>query len=358
MVANKIYTKTHEGLTDLVSARVASQVLDNGLRARRYSPETVTVGQMASVLKGPVMKELSGSLPRAGLERSLKKLLKTLKTLPSEKPKNAALDLEPDLEFEEAEVAEGTDAVVFSETVLNEAESNEAVSNEAVSYEDDSDEAGSDEAGSDAAALDEVPKADETQAAEVAHNEVAHNEVLQTEAAEVSAEPFAETPSVESHAEAAADEVAVQTELVPARHEHAERSAVALSASAPSAAQVLERTAVAPPVVRTPLEPAARDRTMLGFAELEHVKMVAAFENGTVSSVLGHGFEVAGLSRLGTLGLKLLGRSGELRTFYVAHAQGQLFLFPLGATTLMLIGSSELNLGLVFATLQKLKEEL
>lgn len=336
MVANKIYTKTHEGLTDLVSARVASQVLDNGLRARRYSAETVTVGQMASVLKGPVMKELSGSLPRAGLERSLKMLLKTLKTLPTEKPesKDAAPDLEPDLEFEEAEVEKGMDAVVSDEAVVNQAE---AVSNEDIAN---------------AAASDDVTEAEKPQAAAAVQAEV-----LQTEVEEASAEPSAETSGADSHAEEAADAATVQAEPVPTLREHTDRSADR-SAVATSAAQVLERAVVAHPVVRAPLEPAARDRVMLGFAELEHVKMVAAFENGGVSSVLGQGFEVAALSRLGTLGLKLLGRSGELRTFYVAHAQGQLFLFPFGAVTLMLIGSSELNLGLVFATLQKLKEEL
>ena len=106
------------------------------------------------------------------------------------------------------------------------------------------------------------------------------------------------------------------------------------------------------------MDPATRDDLVLAFAQLEHVEMVAVFEGGCVTSVRGDGFEVEALSRLGSLGLKLLGRSGELRTFYVAHSRGQLFLFPFGEVALMLIGSGELNLGLVFATLHKFKEEL
>ena len=325
MVANKIYIKTHEGLTDLVSARVASQVLDNGLRARRYSAETVTVGQMASVLKGPVMKELSGSLPQAGLERSLKKVLKTLKTMPPEKPKPTAPDSEEvDLDVDEAVV----DEAVANEAVMDEAEIAETQGAKGLQVEEASAAETSSTAPSSTAPSSHEPTRPDT----------------------AGSDARSETSNAE-----ATDEPVAQPEPVSTFREHAERSAV-VSSGAAAGTQVLE--SVAPPVQRAPLEPAARDRVMLGFAELEHVKMVAAFENGGVSSVLGQGFEVAALSRLGTLGLKLLGRSGDLRTFYVAHSQGQLFLFPFGAVTLMLIGSSELNLGLVFATLQKLKEEL
>lgn len=285
-MANQIYSTTRDGLTDLVSARVASQVLDHALRASSYSAETVSVNEMARVLKGPVLKELANILPRAGLERSLKMLLKTLKALPPEQVPAAGEASPPPEAAAPRMAAADVDAAPPSKSSVTEGSGTEnfATKNSA-----------------------------------------------------------GENPAGESFAEV---------------------SVVAVGAPEQPTTEVLSSASVQAPVAERTrrehlkLEPAAREHFMLTFAQLEHVKIVAAFDGGGVSSIRGSGFEVEALSRLGTLGLKLLSRSGELRTLYIAHSQGQLFLFPFGNVTLLLIGSGELNLGLVFATLHKLEEEL
>lgn len=285
-MANQIYSTTRDGLTDLVSARVASQVLDHDLRASSYSAETVSVNEMARVLKGPVLKELANILPRAGLERSLKMLLKTLKALPPEQMSVAGEAAPPPEAAAPRKAAADVDAALPSKSSVTEGTENSATKNSA-----------------------------------------------------------GENPVSESFAEV---------------------SVVAVGAPEQLTAAVVSSASVQAPVAETPrarrehlkLEPAARENFMLAFAQLEHVKIVAAFDGRGVSSIRGSGLEVEALSRLGTLGLKLLSRSGELRTLYIAHSQGQLFLFPFGEVTLLLIGSGELNLGLVFATLHKLEEEL
>ena len=331
-MVNKVYATTHDGLTQLVSARVASQVLDNGLRDARCSAETVSALEMKTVLKSSVLRDLAAILPRAGLELSLKKLAKTLKTLDAdETPKNAAAGA-PSRHAPAGRSPTGDGGAASAPLV-------EATPGRAVA----------------GAAPDAAPPllgqpAVEPRVTEHATAEQAVIEQATTEHA-ATGYPANRYPAVGPlTGEPSAGVNVVATGLGPA-------------AVAASPAQVLEPTTqvLEPPAQSSwapVMDPATRDDLVLAFAQLEHVEMVAVFEGGCVTSVRGDGFEVEALSRLGSLGLKLLGRSGELRTFYVAHSRGQLFLFPFGEVALMLIGSGELNLGLVFATLHKFKEEL
>ncbi len=328
-MVNKVYATTHDGLTQLVSARVASQVLDNGLRDARCSAETVSALEMKTVLKSSVLRDLAAILPRAGLELSLKKLAKTLKTLDAdETPENAAAGA-PSRHAPAGRSPTGDGGAASASLV-------EAAPGRAVA----------------GAAPDAAPPllgqpAVEPRVTEHATAEQATTEQATTEQA-ATGYPADRYPAVG-----------------PLTGEKSAGVNVAATGLGPAAspAQVLEPTTqvLKPPAQSSwapVMDPATRDDLVLAFAQLEHVEMVAVFEGGCVTSVRGDGFEVEALSRLGSLGLKLLGRSGELRTFYVAHSRGQLFLFPFGEVALMLIGSSELNLGLVFATLHKFKEEL
>ena len=312
-MANKVYMTTHDCLTHLVSARVASQRLDNALRTAGLSAESVSAQQMAHVIKGPVVQELATILPRAGLERSLKNLLKTLQALPADEAHEdrvAGLEAAPGDTAAEPELGHETD-------------SREAADREADVQIDSPTVAKPVRLGRDWGV---------TPTGAAASGIMVGKRVAEPSAAKT------------EH---------TQLESLPELTSLSMPAATAPTSTAPSATPVLERKSA-----HTTLGAATRDAAVLVFAELEHVETVAAFEAGIVSAVRGGGFDLEALSRLGTLGLKLLGRSGELRTFYVAHSRGQLFLFPLGEVTLMLIGSSELNLGLVFATLHKLKEEL
>lgn len=107
------------------------------------------------------------------------------------------------------------------------------------------------------------------------------------------------------------------------------------------------------------LSEAVLERFVLAFAHLEHVRQVAALrQGGKVILARGEGVDLATLSRLGLLGLKLLSRSGQLRAYYLAHSRGQLFLFPLGVDTMVVVGALELTIGAVLATYARLKEEL
>ncbi len=79
MKPNEVYEQTRAGLSSLVPGRAARRILDAGLGQQRHTPEAVNAAEMTKVLLGPVYRDLSDVLPRAGLKRHLKQLARTLR---------------------------------------------------------------------------------------------------------------------------------------------------------------------------------------------------------------------------------------------------------------------------------------
>ena len=97
------------------------------------------------------------------------------------------------------------------------------------------------------------------------------------------------------------------------------------------------------------------------FALIDNVRLVAVIRaDGSVPVYRGDGLDLDLLSRLCRLSLSLLAKGGELRSLHLGHSQGQLFLFPIGPDLLIVLGSTDLNLGSVTTafTALALEEEL
>ena len=98
---------------------------------------------------------------------------------------------------------------------------------------------------------------------------------------------------------------------------------------------------------------------LMGFAKVENIKIVAIVQtNGVIKQSRGSGFDLAAISRIGSMGLKLLSRGRRIHSFYLSNQKGQLFLFPLADHTLIVVGNSEVNVGEVFSTLSTLEESI
>jgi hypothetical protein len=102
------------------------------------------------------------------------------------------------------------------------------------------------------------------------------------------------------------------------------------------------------------------EEALLAFAAIENVTLVAAVRSdGVIHKSRGTG-NAELLGRFGMLALRMLGRGGRLRSYYLEHDRGSLFLFPSNDHALLLVGSPELNIGTVFTTFSELpgiKEE-
>lgn len=403
-MANDIYITTHSGLSNLVSPRVASRVLENALRKRKLKPESITAKEMKSLLRGPILNDLKGILPLAGLKRNLQQLSKTVAAVRSAPTLVEALnspepwDDTPPLSTPGSTLPETASSAAGQRIVLEESPAPAKSAQPSVSLTK------SGETALPNLAFDPEPVASlgETAVAEPEAHILQAEEMVadpHTEALEVQADvnidgeayenvnaqetlnnsPLSETeeeadltktdPYATLAESALPDPVFEEAEpnVAPADTKVSEAQDTVDSARIAEAPEVEESSASlsaseeASPTSRdetTELSDEALERAVLQFAQLDHVRMVAALRaSGEVANSRGSGFDLKTLSRLGTLGLKLLARSGELRSYYLAFKEGQLFFFPLQTYTLCIIGTAELNLGLVFATLQKLKED-
>ena len=111
--------------------------------------------------------------------------------------------------------------------------------------------------------------------------------------------------------------------------------------------------------IPSPLTEDRLEEITLQFAQLEHVKLVAAIrQKGEVVISRGSGIDLEMFSRIGLMGLKLLQKGGNLRSYYLSHSCGQLFLLIFGQDIVVVMGTPELNVGTVFANMSTLKEKL
>jgi hypothetical protein len=316
-MANEVYLLTHDGLSQMVSSRVATRFLDRALDAKGYSADSVSSEEMRDILQGPILRELRQILPKDGVERSIKQISRNLK-------KQAEKVAEAALAVANASASDGfkssSHLPMVSGNVLLTNDDDELTSPEQVlNFAEATDDLG---------VIQHSSPLEDKQAFDTSEVEAALATVLDTTV--LDAAPEENTPAV-----------------------------------SPNVNKEVEQpeTPAANPVKPNPLKaehsPEDLAKMLVKFAQLENVKLVAAVRpNGEVSMARGSGLDVDALSRLGSLGLKLLSRGRTIRSYYLSNSRYQLFLFPLASHTLIVVGSSEVNVGEVFNTRSQLESQL
>ena len=334
-MANEVYTRALGGVQRLVSAKAASRALENALKAKGKTPDTVDAEVMSRILLGPILNEFETILPREGLKRQLRSLAANLR---KNFPKVDAPSPAPEPTAESVvDVVENSETLVSAEDVREEDKDEEDASSSLPEQETDPGFVYQTKALSEVPeSLDlifsvtsssvKMPQPPEHKKREPEPVRNAPSAVLGPDVLEIPEEPFELPEEFLAHAR----EADTQTRLELTAPVHASE----------------------------PLSQKQLEAAVLRFAQLEQVKFVAALRsNGKVAAKRGSGIDVDSLAQLGLIGLKLLRRSGPLQTYYLAHTQGQLFLLPIGDDTLTLVGTPELNVGAVFNTFATLKEE-
>lgn len=304
-MANEVYLLTHSELSQMVSSRVATRFLDKALDAKGYSAESVTSEEMREILQGPILRELRQILPKDGVERSIKQISRNLR-------KQAEKVAEAALAVASASANDGFRSsvpVVSGDVLLMDDEDELPSPEQVLNFEEATDDLG---------VIQHSPLEDKG-AFDTSEVEAALANVL-----DAAPEPSAPVIPV------TVNEVK-QPETQPVKTNH----------------------------LQTEHSPEELAKILVHFAQLENVKLVAAVRpNGEVSMARGSGLDVDALSRLGSLGIKLLSRGRRVRSYYLSNSRYQLFLFPLPSHTLIVVGSSEVNVGEVFNTLAELESRL
>jgi hypothetical protein len=295
-MANAVFDYTQDALATLVSPRAAKRVLDEALASANDTPDTVSVPVMQALLTGYIRFELEQMLPREGLQGQLEQLSARL----------VHVQDVPEDDSESDKTANTTDAIDAIDAIADLADFTRTASAEAS------------KASSQAANKPPKSKSPESKPPK-------------------SKPPKSKPPKSKPPVAMWKDQFAV----------------------ANKAARLKGITMADSTETKLTLSEAQLESIVMRFAQVEHAKLIAAVrENGTIVTSRGAGVDLNSLSRFGLMGLRLLERSGELRSYYLAHSQGQLFLFCFGKDTVIMLGSSDINVGTVFATLSSVKESL
>jgi hypothetical protein len=386
-MVNQVYELTHSGLSAVMSAKAATHILRKAIDSEGHDSESISGSEMRDVLMGPVYKELKGILPKDGVERTLKQIVKTLK-----KQAKAAKEA-VDSEDNEASLSEAINSdSVNSDRVNFEPVDSEPINFEPVDFDPvnfepvqehlqvstQSEEMPVHDALDNPASLPvaelDLPSV-QADVLLLGEDELAQSDVLETsildslnletvtfDSSEISSSletsDSPETSFLESVPLQAVTPGVIMPKAIAPQTNAPQTNAP--QANMPQAVQNTADTAAQTP------RPASRiynqqelNVFLMRFAQVEHIKIVALVQNnGVIKESRGSGFDLAAISRIGSMGLKLLSRHRTIHSFYLSHKKGQLFLFPLADHTLIVVGNSEVNVGEVFSTLSILEESL
>jgi hypothetical protein len=334
-MANEVYLLTHDGLSQMVSARAATRFLDKALEAKGYSSDSVSSEDMREILQGPILRELRQILPKDGVERSIKQISRNLR-------KQAEKVAEDMLAIANASASSMSNLPGSSSGLPS-------VSGDVLlTGEDEVDPEqvmGYAAAEADLGIVSHSSPLEDAQAFDTGEVEAALEQALYSTAVIPAAIEVAPAASV--NAGAPVNPGALLNPVAPSSEER------------PNVVATTEAVQVKTKPAQSEYSPEDLAKMLVKFAQLENVKVVAAVKaNGEISMSRGSGFDVDALSRLGSLGIKLLSRARAIRSYYLSQSRYQLFMFPLANQTLIVVGSSEVNVGDVFSVRSHLEEDL
>jgi hypothetical protein len=350
-MANEVYLLTHDGLSQMVSSRAATRFLDKALEAKGYSPDSVSSEEMREILQGSILRELRQILPKDGVERSIKQIARSLRKQ-AEKVAEALLAV-TNAPASNSNVSNLSPITISGDVLLMDDDDVPPVEPlstiENAAYSSDADGLGIIHHSSPL----EDSQAFDTSEVEAALASLLHDDSPTTPIAALQSTPSRSigvngtgVNSIGVNSVGLTDSARVTEVILP--------QVTSLSETNPANPATLK-----PDDKPKDLSPESLAKMLVKFAQLDHVKVVAAVRpNGEISMARGSGFDVDALSRLGSLGIKLLSRGRVIRSYYLSHSRYQLFMFPLPSHTLIVVGSSEVNVGEVFNTLSQLEEEV
>lgn len=328
---NEIYEHTYKRLAELVSARAASRALRNALESKAESAENINAKAMIRLIKGPIFREFQLILPRDGLKRNLNDLIGELRNLSKEGIESddaipstlSGAVTAPLISVTRATVG-GVDktkiTLVDEDIVLDEVDPELDAGLDdllMVDYDDTS-------------TMEDMLLIDD-------------NTIIDTQTHDTNDSDATDLFLIEDESRAVRPPDSSKTLTTPPANMRKTAAQAAVGAGR------LEQATQANKVYE-PLDEDTLESMVLKFAQIEQVTQIAAMrQRGQVVVSRGDGINLEQLSRLGLMAIRLLERSGQLRSYYLSHSSGQIFLLPLGQDIVVVAGTPELNVGEIFS---------
>ena len=302
---NEVYEAAVEGLSSLVSPRVAKRIIDDSLRATSRTADDVSSTAMRRLLLGRVRSELEGVMPAAAVGPGLIQLAEELQSSGSSGRMPWWRRIGRERRSRSDAAAGDTKKVSPRDTDSREAERERLGVTRSSVY---------------------LPGGDPGMTPETAPTA-----------------PRTSAPSRGSSNGSSRAAVAVAS----ASSSQTNSSPTAVSAGAPLAVTQKALPTLTPDLI---------ERALRVFADLETVRQIVAVQRGEVIQASGTGLDAERLTGLSVATTGLLSKAGTLRVFSLEHQAGVLFLFPLRDGALVVLTQPKVNIGAVLSARAALEE--
>ncbi|HHO55439.1 MAG TPA: hypothetical protein ENK21_03550 [Trueperaceae bacterium] len=334
-MANEIYNLAHGGLSDMVSARAATNILNKALKSEGYSKTSLNHAQVKEVLQGYVFEELRNILPSRGVKRQIKNILQNIADeLPEPVVQNEVK--QPVINLEQA--AEPQKLVPVSQAVVAVADKPTSYVNEVKVAFDVPDEPAQEPEDTDFDSL------------------FAYD---QPEEIELEAEESLEANSVAKKYDDISDDLfeAVSNQTAIVDEEELEDLPEAKPKAKIAKKNPIHRKQIKESVDFSSIKIADLENLVQNFSLIEEARAIAIVStSGKLIDSRGKGFDLDKLASLSNMALMLLKKSGKIRSYHLSVDSSQLFLFPVDKHFVVVIGSQEINFGEVISIFANFEE--
>ncbi len=352
-MANEIYKQTHKGLAGMISARAATNVLQKALKANSFDDSFVDYLQMKTCLQGYVYEELRNVLPSQGLKRQIKGILRDISTIRnSEAVKRSEVVLltenQPDVAVEGL-VEQAAMAVSEPHSFIPNQTDVAAVKN----VFDDTTKPDAVAAVAEDVVMEDFDSIFDKPMAAEPENDAGLNIIIE----DIDMFKVGESSSIHKHDDISDDlfqSAALVDKGEPPKNLDAK---VALVPNKTAKKQMVRKK------LRKSVDFSSKDLSDLEellqvFALVEGTKAVAiVHSNGKLVNSRGKGYDLDSLAKLSNMALRLLKKSGDIRSYHLFVDNSQLFLFPVAEYMIVVIGSEEINFGEIVSAFAAFEEE-
>ncbi len=346
-MVNEIYNLAHSGLSDMISARAATNILKKALKSSGYSKADINYLQLKEIMQGYVFEELRNILPSQGVKRQIKNILRGIaeehpgliqkepvqKILPEIKTKAIEYNNEIIENKEPVAIAQGQGIV---STYVNEIKA--VFGKSKAGFEGFNESSDID--------FDNILRVEDD------------SEIVAEDTQEEVLEAFTQDGKYDDISDDLFEAVSNQTLIVD------EEELEDLVIEEPVKEAAKKKNSVHRKRTRESTDFSAiklddLEELLQQFSLVEEARAVAIVSTtGKLLSSRGKGFDLDKMASLSNMALMLLKKSGKIRSYHLSVDSSQLFLFPVAEHLIVVIGSQEINFGEVISVFNTFEEEI
>lgn len=359
-MANEIYNLAHRGLSDMISARAATNILNKALKSKGYKKARLDYSQAKEIMQGYVFEELRNILPSQGVKRQIRNIIKKIaKEDFDSSQKEEVKSVVPKIKDEPIKSEQDIAPKNNEKDAALESKDKEPVTvvqgqTEITTYVNDIKAV----FGKSEASFTGFEGAADTNFDNALVVEDSPDKIDDNMIVEEASKSFAQDGKYDDISDDLFEAVSKQTSIVD-EEELAELPKEELAKTIVNEKKILYRKQTKESIDFSVVKLDDLEDLLQNFALVEEARAVAIVStSGKLLSSRGKGFDLDKMASLSNMALMLLKKSGKIRSYHLLVDSSQLFLFPVAEYLIVVIGSQEINFGEVISVFSTFEEEI